>query len=94
MFPILDIHQCHHFMHDGAPAHKSKLAKRFLGDREIKIWEWRGNSPYLNPIENTWNLMKSNALEKQPTSITDLNEMPTDLLVHIPDKLVWGRIMA
>ena len=27
--------------------------------------------------------MKSNAQEKQPTSITDLNEMLTDLWVHM-----------
>ena len=30
MLPIWDIHQCHHFMHDGAPAHMSKFVKRLL----------------------------------------------------------------
>ena len=50
-------------------------------DRENPICEWPGNSPYLNLIENAWNLI-NNAQEKQPTSITDLNEMLTDLWVH------------
>ena len=36
--------QCHHFKHDGAPARKSKLVKRFLEDIEIQIWEWPDNS--------------------------------------------------
>ena len=48
MLHIWDIHQCHYFMHDGAPARESKLVKSFLEDREIPIWEWPGNSPYLN----------------------------------------------
>ena len=52
MLPIWDNHQYHHFMHDGAAAHKSKHVKRFLEDREIPIWEWPCKSSYLNPIEN------------------------------------------
>ena len=83
MLPIWDFHQCHHFKHDGAPTRKSKLVKRFLEDREIPIWEWPVNSLYLNPIENAWNLNRNNAQEKQPTTITDLNEMLTDLWVHM-----------
>ena len=83
MLPIWDFHQCHHFKHDGAPARKSKLVKRFLEDREILILELAGNSPYSNPIENAWNLIKNNTQEKQPTSTTDLNEMLTDLWVHM-----------
>ena len=72
MLSIWDIHQCRHFIHDGAPAHMSKFVKRLLEDREIPCWQWPGNSPYLNLIENAWYRMKNNAQEKQPTSITDL----------------------
>ena len=64
MLPISDFHQCHHFKHDGAPARKSKLMKRFPEEGKIQIWEWLGNSPYLNPIENAWNHIKNNAQEK------------------------------
>ena len=80
MLPIWDIHQCHNFLHD---AHKSKLVKMLQEDREIRIWEWPGNFPYLKPIENAWNFIKNNAQEKQPASITDLDEMLADLWVHM-----------
>ena len=82
MLPIWDIHQCHDFLHDGAPPCKSKLVKMLQEDREIRIWGWPGNFPYLNLIENAWKFIKNNAQEKQPASITDLNEILTDLWVH------------
>ena len=44
------IYQCKHFMHDGAPAHKSKTVLKFLTDQNIHTLEWPGNSPDLNPI--------------------------------------------
>ena len=83
MLPIWDIHQCHDFLHEGAPTRKSKLVKMLQDDREIQILEWPGNFPYLNLIENACNFIKNNAQEKPPASITDLNEMLTDLWVHI-----------
>ena len=55
----------------------------FLEDREIPIWEWPGNSPYLNPIENAWNLIKEQCTRESANSTTDLNEMLTDLWVHM-----------
>ena len=75
MFPIWDIHQCHDFLHEGAPPRKSKLVKMFQDAREIRIWECPANFPYLNLIENACNFIKNNAQEKQPASITHLNEM-------------------
>ena len=70
-------------MHDGSTFRKSILVKRVLEDREIPICECQGNSPYLNSIENTWNLIKNNAQENQPINITYLNEMLTDLWIHM-----------
>ena len=64
------------------PLRKSKLVKMLQEDKEIRIWEWPINFPYLNLIENVWNFIRNNAQEKQPASITDLNEMLTDLWVH------------
>jgi len=33
------IHQCDHFMHDGAPAHKSKIVTKFVNDNNINVLE-------------------------------------------------------
>ena len=59
-------------MQDGAPCHRSKVAKNFLNDNNIQLFEWPGNSPDLNPIENLWTLMKNKVSEKQPTSGAEL----------------------
>ena len=41
ILPFWDIHQYHHFMHDGAPAPNSKLVKKFLESKKI---QWSGQT--------------------------------------------------
>ena len=60
MLAFWRIHQCDHFMHDRAPAHKSKSVSKFLTEHNIKVLEWPGNSPDFNPIKNAWNYPKKN----------------------------------
>ena len=59
-------------MQDGAPCHRSKVAKNFLDNNNINLLEWPGNSPDLKPIENLWTNMKNKVSEKQPLSGAEL----------------------
>ena len=83
MLLFWDIHQCNHFMQDGAPAHRSKVVKKWLKDNHMPVLEWPGNSPDLNPIENTWNYMKNKVQGAQPTNINSLKEVLTMLWIHM-----------
>ena len=47
------------FQADKAPAHTSRLSKKFLQDNGIRSVKWPGNSPDMNPIENGFGLAKS-----------------------------------
>ena len=58
MLAFWRIHQCHPFMHDSAPAHKSKSISKFLTKHNIKVLEWPDNLPDLDPIEYVWNYLK------------------------------------
>ena len=46
------VHNCTVFTQDGVPCHRSKVATTFLAKDKIKVLDWPGNSPDLNPIEN------------------------------------------
>ena len=46
------------FMHDSTPCHKARKVTRYLKRKRMNIYEWPGNIPDLNPIENCWHKMK------------------------------------
>ena len=68
----MTVHQCEIFMRDGVPCHRSRVVKKFLGEKNIRQLDWPGNSPDLNPIENLWMLLENKVSEKQPTNAKSL----------------------
>ena len=60
------------FQQDLAPCHTAKKVKKFFEENHIKILDWPGNSPNLNPIENLWSIVKTQLLKKDCTTQTKL----------------------
>ena len=78
----MSVHNTLIFMQDGAPCHRSKIVKKFLGDNNVVTLDWPGNSPDLNPIENLWSKMKDLVAEEQPSSGKTLTETIKEVWVQ------------
>ena len=83
MLSLWNIHRCNHFMRDGAPAHRSRVVKKWLKDNHVPVLVCPRNSPDLNPIEHAWNYMKNKVQEAHSTNIQTLKEVLMKLWVHI-----------
>jgi len=90
------VHNCEIFMHDGAPCYRAKIVTDFLKTKNIKLLEWTGNNPDLNPIENFRTELKNRVAEKHPTSLPSLIktiklswvlDMPTELCRNLIESM-------
>ena len=70
----MSLHETTTFMHDGAPCHKAKIVTKWLNDNRIRVLDWPGNSPELNPIENLWLIIKNKVEYHDTGSLPKLAE--------------------
>jgi len=62
------------FQQDGAPCHTAKVCKDWFRENRVKLLEWPGNSPDLNPIENLWARLKKLVSQRRPSNKQELIE--------------------
>ena len=61
-------------MQDGATCHIAKSVMAFLKQKKVDVLPWPDNSPYLNLIENIWEIVKRDVGKKNLTNEHDLME--------------------
>ena len=47
--PTMQRDQCHHYLQDNAPCHKSRASMGFLRANNVQVFDWPANSPDINP---------------------------------------------
>jgi transposase len=55
--PFLQAHPDMTLQHDNATSHTARSMRHFLQDRNVSVLPWPAKSPYLNPIEQVWDLL-------------------------------------
>ncbi|GBB96986.1 hypothetical protein RclHR1_02890013 [Rhizophagus clarus] len=86
MFQMLGGHW--RFQKDNDPKHTSRLVKAFLQENFLVVLEWPSNSPYLNPIENLWSIVKGKVEKRMSKNLDDLERFMAEEWENIPNTVL------
>ena len=75
------------FQQDNAPAHSSRLTKRFLATR-CQTFEWPSKSPDLSPIEQLWDYMKGQVEGEKFRNEAEMFHRLAQVWLEIPAEIV------
>src|SRR3954470_22401281 len=80
------------FQQDNDPKYTSHVTEKFLQDNVPEVIDWPSNSPDLNPIENLWNIVKTNVERRRPKNLDNLNRFMIEEWKDIPDSVIKNLI--
>ena len=55
--------------------HTAKATLPWLQNKNVKVLEWPGQNPDLNPIENLWKDLKIAVHRRSPSNLTELEQI-------------------
>ena len=67
------------FQHDLSPPNIAKSRKEWFSVKKIPVFDWPANNPETNPIENLWEILKSNFKKYYRTSLEELKRVFTEV---------------
>jgi hypothetical protein len=73
------------FQQEKVACHVSKKMLEFFQNHNIRVLDWPGNSPDLNPIQNFWAIIKKRLHKRDCTSLEKLVNAVIDIWFRDPE---------
>ena len=67
------------FQQDLAPCHRAKKVHKLFREKNIRLIDWPGNSPDLNPMENLWSIVKAEVRKRDCTTEVKMTAAVIDI---------------